>query len=51
MASPKKLAHVALKTGDMAKAKAWYLSVLDAQVKFENETLCFRSYDDEPHRN
>jgi catechol-2,3-dioxygenase len=50
MASPKKLAHVALKTGNLAKAKAWYLSVLEARVKFENEVLCFMSYDDEHHR-
>jgi len=50
MASPIKLAHVAIKTGDMATAKAWYLAVLDARVQFENEMLCFMSYDDEHHR-
>ena len=50
MVSPVKLAHVALKTNDLQKAKAWYLNVLDAQVVFENEQLCFTTYDDEHHR-
>ena len=50
MASPVKLSHVALKTGDIAEAKAWYLMVLDGRVQFENEMLCFMSYDDEHHR-
>jgi catechol-2,3-dioxygenase len=50
MASPVKLGHVALKTGDIAKAKAWYLSVLQPRVQFENEQLCFLSYDEEHHR-
>ncbi len=50
MTSPVKLAHVALKTGDMAEAKKWYLTVLEARVQFENEMLCFMSYDEEHHR-
>ena len=50
MVSPVKLAHVALKTNNMAQAKTWYLTVLDAKVVFENEALCFTTYDDEHHR-
>ena len=50
MTSPIKLAHVAIKTGDMAKSREWYLAVLDAKVQFENEMLCFMAYDDEHHR-
>lgn len=50
MASPVKLAHVALKTGSMEPARSWYLNVLGAKVQFENEMLCFMTYDDEHHR-
>jgi catechol-2,3-dioxygenase len=50
MASPKKLAHIALATSDLARMRDWYCSVLEARVVFENEMLCFTTYDDEHHR-
>ena len=50
MVAPKKLAHIALKTSDLESAKAWYLNVLEARVVFENEMLCFTTYDEEHHR-
>ncbi len=50
MASPIKLAHIALKTNDIAASSDWYRKVLDADVVFENEMLCFLTYDDEHHR-
>ncbi len=50
MASPKKLAHLALATGDVARMRDWYCAVLEARVAFENEMLCFTTYDDEHHR-
>jgi len=50
MVSPVKLAHVALKTNNLPQARAWYLTVLDAKVVFENDALCFTTYDDEHHR-
>jgi catechol-2,3-dioxygenase len=50
MTSPVKLAHVALKTSDLNASREWYKTVLDAEVVFENEMLCFLTYDDEHHR-
>lgn len=50
MASPRKLAHVALATADVARMRDWYCTVLEARVAFENEMICFTSYDDEHHR-
>jgi len=50
MTAPAKFAHIALHTADIPTARDWYLKVLDARVMFENETICFTSYDDEHHR-
>ena len=50
MVSPVKLAHIALKTTDIKASGEWYRNVLDAEVVFENEMLCFLTYDDEHHR-
>jgi catechol-2,3-dioxygenase len=50
MVSPVKLAHIALKTRDIKASSDWYRNVLDADVVFENEMLCFLTYDDEHHR-
>lgn len=47
---PVKLAHVVLRVAELARSRAWYLAVLQARVAFENEMLCFLSYDDEHHR-
>ena len=47
---PIKLAHVVLRVGDLARSRGWYIEVLQARVAFENEMLCFLSYDDEHHR-
>ncbi len=50
MVSPVKLAHIALKTNDIKASSEWYKHVLDAEAVFENEMLCFLTYDDEHHR-
>lgn len=50
MASPVKLAHIALKTRDIKASSEWYKTVLQGQAVFENEMLCFLTYDDEHHR-
>jgi catechol-2,3-dioxygenase len=50
MVSPVKLAHIALKTRDIRTSSDWYKKVLDAEAVFENEMLCFLTYDDEHHR-
>ncbi len=50
MASPIKLAHVVLRTGQLKAMRDWYLMVLEARVVFENDFLVFLTYDDEHHR-
>ncbi|MCP5027565.1 MAG: biphenyl 2,3-dioxygenase [Actinomycetia bacterium] len=50
MAAPIKLAHIALRTGDVPRLRAWYCTVLEARVVFENDFIAFVSYDDEHHR-
>ena len=50
MASPIKLAHVALVTDEIGKMRDWYATVLESRVAFENDMACFTTYDDEHHR-
>jgi catechol 2,3-dioxygenase-like lactoylglutathione lyase family enzyme len=47
---PVKFAHVVLTTPDLPRARKWYLEVLDGHVAYENDMVCFLSYDDEHHR-
>lgn len=47
---PSKLAHVVVRTAHYSRAKAWYLTVLNAEISFENDDVAFLSYDDEHHR-
>ena len=47
---PLKLAHFVLRTPNFDAMRAWYQSVLAAKPAFENEFLCFMTYDDEHHR-
>jgi catechol 2,3-dioxygenase-like lactoylglutathione lyase family enzyme len=48
--SPSKLAHVVIRTSRFAASRAWYSTVLAAAPAYENEQLCFMTYDDEHHR-
>jgi catechol 2,3-dioxygenase-like lactoylglutathione lyase family enzyme len=48
--SPKKLAHIVLRTARYAELVAWYKTVLGARAVFENQFLTFLSYDEEHHR-
>jgi catechol-2,3-dioxygenase len=48
--SPAKLSHIVVRTGNVARLKKWYLTLLSARVSFENESLCFMTYDEEHHR-
>ncbi len=50
MAPPLKLAHIVWKTSQVAVMRDWYCNVLEAHVVFENDLLCFITYDDEHHR-
>lgn len=48
--SPIRLAHFVLVTSRFAEMRRWYLTVLQAHVQFDNETLAFLTYDQEHHR-
>jgi catechol-2,3-dioxygenase len=47
---PSKLAHVVVRSAHYEASKRWYQTVLNAEVAFENEDVCFLRYDDEHHR-
>lgn len=47
---PTQLAHVVLRARDLQRSRSWYLTVLEARPSFENEMVCFLTYDDEHHR-
>src|SRR5258705_12363719 len=47
---PNKLAHVVLRTSRFHETRDWYLTVLSAEVAFENDDVAFLRYDDEHHR-
>ena len=47
---PAKFAHVVLRVSDLQRSRAWYLEVLQAWPAFENDMLCFMTYDAEHHR-
>lgn len=48
--APAKLAHVALRTSQPEKIVAFYKTLLEAEVFYQNPGLCFLTYDDEHHR-
>ena len=45
-----KLAHYVVNTNKVVKMRDWYSTVLNAEVVFENDMMCFITYDDEHHR-
>jgi catechol 2,3-dioxygenase-like lactoylglutathione lyase family enzyme len=47
---PSKFAHAVLTTTNLPRARSWYLNVFDARVAYENDKVCFLTYDDEHHR-
>jgi catechol-2,3-dioxygenase len=47
---PTKLAHVVFQTNRIGPMRDWYRAVLGADVVYENDRLCFVTYDDEHHR-
>lgn len=48
--APEKLAHIVLRVNNFDEAADWFCRVLNAQVVFKNEMLCFMTYDEEHHR-
>jgi len=47
---PCKFSHAVLTTPNLPRARSWYLKVFDGRVVYENEMVCFLTYDDEHHR-
>lgn len=47
---PAKLAHVVIRTSRFAQSRTWYSTVLAAAPAYENEQICFMTYDEEHHR-
>ena len=47
---PVKMAHFVLRTKQLDELKAWYSTVLGAQVVVENPMMAFMTFDDEHHR-
>jgi catechol-2,3-dioxygenase len=48
--APARLAHVVLRTRNLAEVSNWWKTVLNARVAYENDFMCFLAYDDEHHR-
>jgi catechol-2,3-dioxygenase len=48
--SPVKLARIVIRTPRYADSIAWWSTVLGAEVRHQNDFLCFLTYDDEHHR-
>lgn len=48
--SPERFAHFVLRTSNLSAMRHWYKTVLGARIAFENDRLCFLTYDDEHHR-
>jgi len=47
---PVKLSHVVLRTARLKPSRDWYLTALNGRVQYEDETVCFLTYDAEHHR-
>lgn len=48
--SPAMFAHFVLTTSNPDAMREWYRTLLNARIVFENDLLCFLTYDDEHHR-
>ena len=47
---PAKLAHFVIRTPRYDESISWWRTVLGAEVRHQNDFLCFLTYDDEHHR-
>jgi catechol 2,3-dioxygenase-like lactoylglutathione lyase family enzyme len=47
---PAKLSHVVLRTSKLKQMRHWYLTMLNGHVQYENDNVCFLTYDEEHHR-
>jgi catechol-2,3-dioxygenase len=48
--APLKLEHAVLRTTELRPMLEWYLTVLQAEVTFANESIAFLAYDEQNHR-
>lgn len=48
--SPRRLAHIALRTNHLSELIDWYCKVLGAHVAHASDKVAFLTYDDEHHR-
>ena len=48
--SPKRLAHIALRTNKLQEMIDWYCAVLGAHIAFASDKIAFLTYDEEHHR-
>jgi len=47
---PDRLAHVVLRTRRFESMVTWWATVLNGDIAFKNEFICFLAFDDEHHR-
>jgi len=47
---PSRFSHLVLQTPRFEQMVAWYKTVLSARPMFENDAVCFLTYDEEHHR-
>ena len=50
MSAKPKFAHVVFQTGQPQEMRDWYCTVLDGHVVYQDQALCFITFDDEHHR-
>ena len=50
MSASPKFAHVVFQTSQLELMRDWYCTVLAGHVVYEDQALCFITYDDEHHR-
>jgi catechol 2,3-dioxygenase-like lactoylglutathione lyase family enzyme len=48
--APDLFAHFVLRTANLPSMRDWYATILNARVVFQNDLICFLTYDDEHHR-
>lgn len=48
--SPRRLAHIAMRTNRLAEMINWYCKVLGAHVAYASDKVAFLTYDEEHHR-
>ncbi|GAA4641448.1 VOC family protein [Gordonia humi] len=50
MSAKPKFAHVVFQTAQPAEMSEWYCSVLDGHIVYQDDALCFITFDEEHHR-